>query len=900
MSSVEVNVPQILTILPSSNGGLLNNIVFVEYIPRERIRAVMETDMVKTGTFEPNSFNELQAKTIGKYQSPAEQMEKYLKRYDPRVSGVAVKYRKAKHLLGRVYPIDAMGFTSIKRSVRNSMIDGLYNDYDMENAQFSILAIDCQKAGIKCDSVLAYNANRDQYMGDLIERFGVRRKDAKRLMLSICFGQQVGQGWTNWLRRHKLDLNAIAPIWVTALVAELPSIIEEIKKQNPQLYSTADKKNVGRARENKLGTFFSLYLQEREYRIVEYCIDKLIKDTTLMNHPIIGCHREKVGSYEFDGVKLLTENVDKWELEHPDGSSIASMLNGYSAEMGYPVRWVGKELDDVVDLTAYLDQIADELTPDEAMKAVLLELDDCKNDAGICRYIEKYFPGRFIFHTKELVWYCWTGRKWDNTDQELRMTIINKLHPHIQERLAPYLEKYPEEDKNDPNSKMLYSTLRVIEREVQFKSQNYAGMNGIVGTAKTIFGKDVAFNTNDMLLGFTNGCYDFNEEMFRPYRYDDYMTMNCGYEFNKFAGLTIKQDDGTIIHYNSDDWTEEDKLNLTELGGIYSKIFPDNEIQQFFFSVVSTGLVGKCIEHLIIFNGSGRNGKGFHNEFMAESLGDYFASVSPIVLSEDPKNKSSAGPNPELRKLHNARYVVFKEPSASCPIDNEVYKDMTGGGLLSARNLHSNDTKVRLCMTAFIECNKRPPLKNNPTDADAKRIIDLLFGSSFVDGSEDYPVDEPNHKYMNNPSLKNKDFQHKMRPYIMNLLIGHCLSMKKQNWIFEKPNSVAERSRMYLLGSMDIFRVFQEYFEPRRDDVNYTSKEDMDVKFMDVWKAVSSKAKMAQGAERKALKDYKKEDVFKFLQTEKFFKSKVYEDSSNHTFRVRGYRRIPEELEEEC
>ena len=42
----------------------------------------------------------------------------------------------------------------------------------------------------------------------------------------------------------------------------------------------------------------------------------------------------------------------------------------------------------------------------------------------------------------------------------------------------------------------------------------------------------VVFDSNYDLLGFNNGVYDLINHEFRPYKYDDYMTMTCGYDYS--------------------------------------------------------------------------------------------------------------------------------------------------------------------------------------------------------------------------------------------------------------------------------------------------------------------------------------------------------------------------------
>ena len=71
-------------------------------------------------------------------------------------------------------------------------------------------------------------------------------------------------------------------------------------------------------------------------------------------------------------------------------------------------------------------------------------------------------------------------------------------------------------------------------------------------------------------------------------------------------------------------------------------------------------------------------------------LGSYFTKVSPIVFSENQKNKQSASANPEIANLNKKRYVVSKEPQRDAPLQNSVIKDLTGGGGTNARKLYSS------------------------------------------------------------------------------------------------------------------------------------------------------------------------------------------------------------------
>ena len=139
---------------------------------------------------------------------------------------------------------------------------------------------------------------------------------------------------------------------------------------------------------------------------------------------------------------------------------------------------------------------------------------------------------------------------------------------------------------------------------------------------------DIKFDNNPDLLGFNYGVYDLINHEFRPYKYDDYMTMTCGY-----------------------DYTDKiDETKLQTINTLIEQIMPDPDIRKLYLQILSAGLTGRAIEKFVVFNGGGRNGKGLINEFMKLVLGDYaliYANVS--ILTE----KDKTGANPEKAMLDN-------------------------------------------------------------------------------------------------------------------------------------------------------------------------------------------------------------------------------------------------------
>jgi len=341
----------------------------------------------------------------------------------------------------------------------------------------------------------------------------------------------------------------------------------------------------------------------------------------------------------------------------------------------------------------------------------------------------------------------------------------------------------------------------------------------------------------------------------------------------------------------------------------YEQIFPDEELRNYFFKIIATGLSGRAIEKFFVFNGAGRNGKGLTNEFLEKVLGSYFVSVSPLIFSENQKNKSSAGANPEIAKLDKKRYIVSKEPQKDAPLHNNIIKDLTGGGNSSARMLYSSKTQVKLCGTNVMECNEKPPFSEAPKDADAERINDILFGSFFTGEEDKWDMNtgETNSVFPLDAGLKERlkgSVVHKNT--MLNILIHNLLQVKSQgyNVDFFRPESVKQRSLAYLQNSYDLHNIFKSIFERRVEEnvdryVNWKNEViDADWSLAKIAQAVR-KAPEFYDLPKSKQKEYKAEVIEDFFRKNNFYKTSVYTDTHKHTLFMRDWRLKPDVEDEE-
>jgi hypothetical protein len=540
-------------------------------------------------------------------------------------------------------------------------------------------------------------------------------------------------------------------------------------------------------------------------------------------------------------------------------------------------------------------------------------------------------PNHFIYsmeknNPQKGIWYGWNlwsresppkPPRWIKNDFPLRMAIMYELEKHWNGMIKPFsfYEKMVNQEGTELNdNKKIYLELKEsVNKYITNICRNNNGINSIVSVAQTLMGNyNLQFDFNENLFGCENGVIDLNEECFRPYRFDDYVTFSCGYEFRPLVvGFKVFDEkvEGNFRKIAETDILPEDTTAFNKLNEIYTQIFPDDEIRNYFLIVNSTALTGKNIEKLFVYNGAGRNGKGVHDELMEVVLGSYFTYVSPIIFSENQKNKTSSGANPEVAKLNKKRYVVMKEPSKDAPLNNNVIKDYTGGGTISGRALYSSETEVRLHMTCVMECNVKPPFKEEPQDAEEERIVDILFGSKFVadESKWDKTTGEINHIYPLDATYKAKIWQDAHKNAMLNILLERILFLKNDgSYIVDKytPSIIKDRSLAYLQNSKIIHNLFISLFEKRNELNIQKYKNNNNDKSDNDWTLPKIADKIRKCPEffllsKEKQREYTAKNIKEFFTTNIFYKTDIYFDSSKHADMLKGWRLIPREEEEE-
>ena len=469
-----------------------------------------------------------------------------------------------------------------------------------------------------------------------------------------------------------------------------------------------------------------------------------------------------------------------------------------------------------------------------------------------CRFIKAMAGHRFFYkvHNSNYKLYCYNGKYWQADDILLRSFISGELYELLKDMLVNIYWNALGRDFQTYKNKL-------------DKLNNLAFKKEIIETYKEYNSRsDIEFDEKWWLFGFNNVVYDMKTCQFREYEYDDYISITTGY-----------------------DWREPTEEEISTMQNLINCIMPVETERESFLQILATGIDGRCTGKFIIYNGGGGNGKGVINDITLNMLGAYGIIGNNNLLFD----KSKMGSNPEKANLHKKRYVVFREPPEKSKFENSVIRELTGGGMFSARGHYESDTQKELCNTMICECNDKPAFSDSITQADIRRIIDVYFRSSFKEN--DNELDSANHIYKTNPLYKTKEFQDKYKFALFKILTKyHKKYYHEQNSILQISESIKLRTNLYLENSCDLVGWFQfEYRkdEPNDEDISYLQISDIHKLFeqSDLYKSLGKNKQ----------KDYIKSSFFKNIQNNIFFKKYYVERYDNKRHFIKGWYKPEQE-----
>ena len=212
------------------------------------------------------------------------------------------------------------------------------------------------------------------------------------------------------------------------------------------------------------------------------------------------------------------------------------------------------------------------LSPKEVLMVNLLRSPFLDRD--VADYFISIYQGQFIAHDKLL--YKFHNHYWKLIDWTLIYNLLDAEYASLEEFIDT---KYPNKNKycSDFRKKCL-NHLKRLGRDGSLKT--------IINNITNKISRDkyeTIWDTQPYLLGFQNGVYDLEHDLFRSGRPEDYITKVLPFEFQNTA--------------------EEEIVWFMKF---LDQIMPVEEERDFLLKVLSTGLDGKLLGNIIFLLGNGR------------------------------------------------------------------------------------------------------------------------------------------------------------------------------------------------------------------------------------------------------------------------------------------------------
>jgi phage/plasmid-associated DNA primase len=694
-------------------------------------------------------------------------------KYNDTTAGVSVcYYQPSNKMFGRYQARGKLSGQGILREVRNTIYADYYYDLDIVNAHPVILLWLCDHYGIVASHLQEYVANREIHISDIISANpGVTRDEVKAVFLSINNGGLASytsiKSKTEFLIGYKKELQGV-----------IDSIVTNFEYFHNTVKSMKESKGSAFNVNGATISHTLQYVENQLLMIIFKYVEEHIGDKAYNS---ILC---------YDGIMILKNYYKaEWlnELEHLFGDihgidiklkiKEMSPLNltkyGFNENETYVLNYAESLTTDVSSYRSIMDNV------DTSKEKALL--DSFIDEEDVIQYLRK-FGEEYICTDGAL--YHYNGFYWEVIDSEYIYNLLGFVYVKLHERITqePFSQDLDiatiEKRKNEKLKSIAVFKKRSFKKSVyEYIREQCSKINN-------------PFNHNIDLIGFTNGVYDLQHDLFRMSRKEDYISMVVPYEY-----VSSTREDIDYIH------------------DFIRKIMPNDDERELLLLLLSTCLSGYVLDRFVVCTGLGSNGKdALFNYLLKESLGPYFYRGNPTTLTQPMKGDLNVG----IANMDKKRAVVFSEPSSHSLVQVALVKEITGGNEINARGLYSSKTSVILHNTIFMLCNDKPML-DKVDAAIARRLLTFHFGSLFKSKEfleKNDIVDGQGSIFVGDESIKFKPFLTKYRVPFLNLLLPYFQKFKRAGYtITGVPESIEKESQKYMEESDQLYSWFNANYE---------------------------------------------------------------------------------------
>ena len=291
--------------------------------------------------------------------------------------------------------------------------------------------------------------------------------------------------------------------------------------------------------------------------------------------------------------------------------------------------------------------------------------------------------GKFVFNKTSLQWFIWAGHHWQVDEMDASFAAVEEVAvAYLQAGydLKEKIDKALADDKKDEADNLKKQQENYMKRVRKLRS--VSGVSQCLTYShrlkEPLAITEKAIDQEPWLLAFSNGVVDLRSGKFRPGAPGDYLLKAVPHEWKGMdapAPIFIAFLESAL----------DGLPNLTE---DERREYRDSLIG-FVRRALGYGITGLNLEHMfLVFNGSGRNGKGILVELLRYVLGILAGPIAAEMLLDQGRARSSNGPSPDIMSLKGMRIAFASETDEGRRFAPGQIKWYTGGDTLQGRYPH--------------------------------------------------------------------------------------------------------------------------------------------------------------------------------------------------------------------
>lgn len=295
------------------------------------------------------------------------------------------------------------------------------------------------------------------------------------------------------------------------------------------------------------------------------------------------------------------------------------------------------------------------------------------------------------------------------------------------------------------------------------------------------------FNENPQLIGFNNGVYDLDNDIFRAINSMDLLSFSTGLDY--------------------DEEIEEYEV-YEEVWNFIRSILPNPNCCNYVLTQFAANMCGiKRDEAFHFLIGNGSNGKSLLIKLYKTALGSYLDNLDISHLTQ--KRASSGAAAPQIAGLKGKRVVILQEPEGDEKMNMGLVKELTGNDIIKTRNLFESCISFRPQWGLFCVTNGLPDV-NSTDDGTWRRLRVIRFTEKFTDDPEELKLP---HHHPRDTSLGHLIETHDWGVAFIHILFQYYKKYKQNNFKITVPIEITEEINNYKAENDILFNFIMTQIE---------------------------------------------------------------------------------------